>query len=466
MTIPSSPRRILVQRADKLGDVILILPVLQQLKSQFPDLKIDVLTSSIGALFLQEYDLIDQLWVVDVSKKKWDPALAKILKEQAYDIYLALWDSFLLGALAIYVGISCRIGDKSHVMNRFLYTHTFQQTWSDLSRHQLEFNQELLAPFGLSPLFKQGDILIQEEALHQAKQWVQKFLIPTKEKILFFMGTGGTNYPIPLPVIESCLPKLKEAGYGVILCGEHPVLSSYSNDEVLNLTGKTSLKELAALIQMTDYYVGADTGPTHLASFLRKPLVFFSSRKTNPPTRWGPLSPYQRIIRKEYPCPYDCHVQCHPDRCFRFLTADYLYETLMGLIQDVREKKAKSFTEIKQYHLHHTFRGLVITKKSETSGFSHLNHDGLSLFLFEVDTFYSFKTIARFFKAGLTFNINVVIGACPFWLKILTAFYWGTYKALTPPIFISMMMNRCLSAQDILKMAVSQWQKKNPPCIY
>lgn len=466
MTILKNPKRILVQRADKLGDVILILPVLQHLKVTFPDLKIDVLTSSIGALFLQDYDLINQLWVVDVSKKKWDSALAKHLKEQAYDSYLALWDSFMLGVLAMSIGIPCRIGDKSHVLNRFLYTHTVKQTWSDLSRHQLEFNQELLAPFRILPLFKQGDIVIPKEALYQAKQWVQKFLSPTKETILFFIGTGGTNYPIPLPVIESCLPKLKEAGYGVILCGEHPALGSYSNDEVLNLTGKTSLKELAALIDIADYYVGADTGPTHLASFLRKPLVFFSSRKTNPPTRWGPLSPYQRILRKEYPCSYDCHIQCHPDECFRFLTADYLYETLMGLIQDVREKKEKSFPEIKQYHLQHTFRGLVITKKFEKSVLSHLNHDGLSLFLFEVDTFYSFKTIARFFKAGITFNINVVIGPCPLWLKILTAVYWGTYKALTPPIFISIMISRCLSVQDILKMAVSQWQKKSPPCIY
>lgn len=94
-----------------------------------------------------------------------------------------------------------------------------------------------------------------------------KIFKSNKGKNSFFIGTGGTNYPIPLPVIESCLPKLKEAGYGVILCGEHPVLDSYSNDEVLNLTGKTSLKELAALIKLTDYYVGADTGPTHLASF-------------------------------------------------------------------------------------------------------------------------------------------------------------------------------------------------------
>lgn len=138
----------------------------------------------------------------------------------------------------------------------------------------------------------------------------------------------------------------------------------------------------------------------------------------------------------------------------------------MGLIQDVREKKEYTFSEIKQYHLQHTFRGLVIMRKPVHFTISDLNHDGLQVFLFEVDTFYSLQTIARFFKAGMTFNINVVIGNCPLWLKILTAVYWGTYKALTPPIFTPLMVKRYLSAEDILKSAVRKWQKKNPPCIY
>jgi hypothetical protein len=219
------------------------------------------------------------------------------------------------------------------------------------------------------------------------------------------------------------------------------------------------------LIDLTDYYVGGDTGPTHLASFLGKPIVFFSSRKINPPNRWGPFSPYQRIIRKEYPCAYDCNKKCHPEECFSFLNATLLFDTLMQLISDVALKKAKTAEKIKTYHLLHSYRGLALVKENTKIDIPQSWEDNeLRIFPFYWKTFYSIRTIRQFLKAIHIFNINVILGPCPFWLKALTFLYLATYKALICPIFVST-FNPSLSVKDLLKLAVCKWQKKTSPFI-
>ena len=59
--------RILIQRADRLGDVVLSCPVIESLKYHRPELKIDVLTSPIGAKFLEGHPLISNLYIIDMN---------------------------------------------------------------------------------------------------------------------------------------------------------------------------------------------------------------------------------------------------------------------------------------------------------------------------------------------------------------------------------------------------------------
>ena len=50
--------RILVQRADRLGDVVFSLPVLERIKKDYPSATIDFLTSKIGNDFVKDHPLI------------------------------------------------------------------------------------------------------------------------------------------------------------------------------------------------------------------------------------------------------------------------------------------------------------------------------------------------------------------------------------------------------------------------
>lgn len=464
--IPSNPNRILIQRADKLGDTILILPVLAQLAHHFPHAKLDVLTSKIGAHFLKQIPWVNQVIGVDYTTIHHQSDLIQRLKNNQYDLYIALWDCKEIGKVAQQLQIPCRIGDQSSLLNRRLYTHGIIQGWANLARHQVEFNQDLLRPLGIRPQFKFVPIPINANALATIDIHLTPITHTTPHRILFFLGTGGTNYPIPSPVMMGALPLLLEQGVGVILAAEQPTDLPIQHPNLLNLTGKTSLTELVALIHRCDYYVGGDTGPTHIASFLQKPMVFFSSRKTNPPARWGSFSPHQRIIRKEYPCPYSCHQQCHPQTCFAYLTPSLLVQTIQDLIHDVAHHPPKTPQDIKLYHLSHTLRGLVIRGQVDPSilkqGIQSASQGPVPLVLVPFDQPLRIGNVGALMRLLVHYNINVIIGDVPWWVPIWLRIYYGVMNALIPPVIIPMSDWTSAPSDWIIPQAMLAWERAYP----
>jgi len=60
--------------------------------------------------------------------------------------------------------------------------------------------------------------------------------------------------------------------------------------------GRLSLSEAVALMEMSDVYVGVDSGPMHIAAFVRKPVVAIFG--PTDPAKVGPYGQSHRIIRR------------------------------------------------------------------------------------------------------------------------------------------------------------------------
>jgi heptosyltransferase-3 len=79
--------------------------------------------------------------------------------------------------------------------------------------------------------------------------------------------------------------------------------------DVLNLAGQISLKELAALVQLSETLICVDSLPFHLASALKKPVVAFFGPTSD--VTWGPWrNPHARIVSQ----PFSCR-PCYQDGC-------------------------------------------------------------------------------------------------------------------------------------------------------
>ena len=96
----------LIQRADRLGDVIFSLPVIEQLNETYPNLEIHMLTSSIGSKICHNHPKIAKVYQINVDHSLFSKASRQVirkLKQEKYDLYISLWNHprmALLGCLA------------------------------------------------------------------------------------------------------------------------------------------------------------------------------------------------------------------------------------------------------------------------------------------------------------------------------------------------------------------------------
>jgi len=428
----SQPYHFLVQRADRLGDAIFSIPVIEALKLQYPDSTITVLSSSIGREVFCYHPDVDDV-IVASENDSWRDilCLARQIKGK-YTCYLSLWNHPKFAALGFLARIPIRIGDKTHLGRSLFYTHPVRQSWEQLLRHQIEFNLELLTPLFSIPKFKRGVVAIDPLAQDKVRSVFRVF--QGAKTVLVFVGTGGTNSPFPESSVVELIRIIEREHptWRVILAGqqsEDKQLYHLKHPIVHNMINQTSIQELFAYISQCDVYIGSDTGPTHIASFLNKPTVFFSSMKPNPPSRWGSLASIQSVIRLDYTCHFFCAKRCFSDVCFRVATGFVLYDAFHSVMKRMEDDDSQSLFDLRYSHIKHTLRVL-----HPFDGGDHLTQEGIKLF--RVDHL-SVRNIRSILRLIIRYNINVIIGETTPFLRALIRFYMGAIAVYQPPVFIT-----------------------------
>jgi heptosyltransferase-2 len=108
-------------------------------------------------------------------------------------------------------------------------------------------------------------------------------------------------------------------------------ISSLTNKSLHVLTGKTSLVQLAGLLSFADLFVTNDSGPMHMASFLKTPLVALFG--PTEPARTGPFQQPAVIIHKGAPCWPCSYRQCPFDhRCMLNISPEEVFQECQKLL--------------------------------------------------------------------------------------------------------------------------------------
>ncbi|MDX2036485.1 MAG: glycosyltransferase family 9 protein [Isosphaeraceae bacterium] len=99
------------------------------------------------------------------------------------------------------------------------------------------------------------------------------------------------------------------------------------HENLQDWVGRLSVTETGALLERADFFIGADSGPSHLAACAGIPSVILFSG-TNRPRQWRPWSRRSIVIRQDVPCrpchqktcplaDHPCMSKLDPDRVFR-----------------------------------------------------------------------------------------------------------------------------------------------------
>jgi heptosyltransferase-2 len=328
-----------VRGVNWVGDTILTYPTVQKLKSLFPNSHLAILIPSHLIDLWKTFPYVDE--IIPFQKRGgigsiWeDINLSQSLMERKFDLALILPRSFR-SAFHIYLArIPIRIGYKAEGRSLFL-THRIRRTKEILHSHRVHYFQKLTKPLGEVETSPYPRIFLREEDRKWAEEML-KSLGLFDGRLLIGMNPGATYglakcwYPERFGELgERLFEKWKAT---VLLFGkeeERPIakeILKHLKEGGIDLTGKTHLLQLAALLERCQLIVTNDTGTMHVATAVGTPVVaLFGS--TDPSTT-GPWGDGHVVIRKDVPCSPCLKRICPTDhRCMELITVDEVEEAV------------------------------------------------------------------------------------------------------------------------------------------
>jgi len=112
--------------------------------------------------------------------------------------------------------------------------------------------------------------------------------------------------------------------------------------EGINAAGEFSVRESGALLAACDFYIGLDTGTTHLSAAVGTPCFAIYGERNNP-GHWYPLGSSHSIVFHPVACAgcrfHVCPLPDHP--CMTGISADSVWENLMAFIQHLRRPESE-----------------------------------------------------------------------------------------------------------------------------
>ncbi len=305
-------QRILIIQTAFLGDVILASPVWENLHRQFPKAQIDVVVKKGNESLLAAHPFLRQVFVFDKSQKVknlWN--LGKTLRSEQYDLVINLQRFASSGILTVLArGKESRGFEKNPLS--FLYTkqfkHEMKPNWHEVDRNLQLISDLVPAPIRRPQLFPSQEdlnsIQIYQEVpyycLAPTSVWFTK-QAPQEIWLALIDKLSTTNTIIYLLGAPSDRPYLDE------------IVQNTRSSQVINLAGKLTLLQSAALMAGAQHNYVNDSGPLHLASATNAPVsAFFCS--TVPEFGFGPLSDQSGIIEVKdldcRPCGLHGHHSC------------------------------------------------------------------------------------------------------------------------------------------------------------
>ncbi len=305
-------KRVLVIQTAFLGDVILASPIWENLHQQFPEAQIDVVVKKGNETLLAEHPFLNQVYTFDKRQKLknlWN--LGKQLRQQRYELVINLQRFASSGVLTMLAKGKESRGFKKNPFSLFFskrFKHEMKPNWHEVDRNLSLISDLVPATYRRPQLYPSMEDL---NAIRIYQEVPYTCLAPTS---VWF--TKQAPELIWLKLIKDLSAKQQKI-YLLGAASDQKYLDAIAKkagtSEVVNLAGKLTLLQSAALMAGAQHNYVNDSGPLHLASATNAPVsAFFCS--TVPAFGFGPLSDDSKIIEVSNlacrPCGLHGHKSC------------------------------------------------------------------------------------------------------------------------------------------------------------
>jgi ADP-heptose:LPS heptosyltransferase len=353
----AEPRRILVLRLERIGDLLMALPGIAAVRHFAPSAEIDLVVGSWNAELARAIPSVsrviplDAAWLSREGEGVALPALLRVAatwRSRAYDLAVNFEPDIRSNLLLAVSGARWTAGYRSAgggpLLDQALEYDPGAHT-SDNARRLVSAVFGRAAP-SVTPLLsipenerRRARALIGAAArpivaMHvnggrPVKQWdperfadVARKLVEVRAATLIFTGS-----PADAPLIEQVTRTLPAGTY-------------------IDATKDVSLLTLAALLEHVDVMVTGDTGPMHIAAAVGTPIVAVFG--PSDPRRYAPGGPLDTVVRIDLPCAPCNRIRLPPARCtgvipdcLALIPADRVYDAVTGILDQCRPSTAR-----------------------------------------------------------------------------------------------------------------------------
>ncbi|OEU71770.1 MAG: lipopolysaccharide heptosyltransferase II [Desulfovibrio sp. S3730MH75] len=265
-----------------LGDAVLTLPFIKALSLRYPDAEIHLFVrKGVELLFEAQKELTAVHGFDKRGEQKGLGAaysFGRKLGAQGFDLWISAHTSFRSALVSRATKIQDRVGYDEPWFSSFAYTNRVKRKFARLE--EVERLMTLGLPLGIGCKAPMAELNLPGAAIQKATEFFDK--ISDTPVIGIHPGSTWETKKWPQQNFAATITKSVDAGFKVILFGgpgEEEKLcvriaeQSGRRDDILNLSGKLSLPELAAYIKNVDAYLTNDSGPMHIAWMQNVPLV-------------------------------------------------------------------------------------------------------------------------------------------------------------------------------------------------
>lgn len=331
--------KILVVRYRFIGDTVLTVPFLRNLRQAYPDAIIDMVIGPVSGEVISECPYVDNFIVFDTTRKhKYENTEAerktffsyvKMIRDKKYDKAYVLKRSLSSALLVFLVGIKERIGFNTEHRGFFL-TKNIKY---DLNAHEVDSFLEVLRKdnvdvkdsylenwvakssqakiddiFYMLKIGDQPKVLIHATSGNVSKHWNSKdfasvieYLSNVRQCQIFYTGTKS-DYDVYSEIHSHIKAELKV--------------------KPVNLCGELSIQDSMALISRLNFVVGVDSGTLHIAASLNIPVIGIYGPMS--PAKWKAYGDIHTALYSDRECvPCGLKKKCKiKHQCLKDITSD------------------------------------------------------------------------------------------------------------------------------------------------
>jgi len=351
--------RIVVRGTNWVGDAVMTVPALRQLRSLFPQAHITLAARTFTKGLFADADFVDELLVHDGQGLRSVARQVREWRKRNFDLAVLFPNSLETALVASLSRVPLRFGYATEGRQSLLTHPLALPDWRS-SKHEVFYYLQIVAELEWILKGEQSFLQTQPDGsltISNARRAVARDFLRRQglneldDRPLILLCPGSINsrakrWPAEryAALADRFIDNL-DARVGLIGTAAETEVSNevctLMRHEPIVLTGKTELAELVGLLGLANLVVTNDTGPAHIAAAMERPtLVIFGP--TNPLTT-RPFSPFAELLREPPDCAPCMLRDCPIDhRCMTAISVDHVFERAAVLLSGKHEPPACS----------------------------------------------------------------------------------------------------------------------------